>query len=150
MMKGVALVAIILLSSCSHAPTADDRSSALAAVINALYSQIQGNVSAVAICRSGHTDIHHAVLAKIKVQSIPLIKCAGVESYAPDWRLRIKGSAKFAVELSVDKITFTSSTAATVLASYSYGGLHAEGFTFTVHKGKQGWQIVKQAQSWIS
>ena len=150
MMKFVALVVLILLGSCSHKPAADDRSSVFAAVINTLYSQIQGNVSAVAICRSGRTDIPHAVLAKIKVQSIPVIKCAGVESSAPDWRLRIKGSSKFAVELSVEKITFTSSTAATVLANYSYGGLHAEGFTFTVHKYNQGWRVVKQAQSWIS
>src|SRR5690348_6038797 len=100
-MKFVAIAVIILLGSCSHVPTADDRSAALAAVINTLYSQIQGDVSAVAICESGHTDIPHAVLAKIQVQSIPVIKCGGVESYAPDWRLRIKGSPKFAVRLSV-------------------------------------------------
>lgn len=150
MMKFVALVVIIILGSCSREPTPDDWSSVSAAVINTLYSQIKGDVSAAAICKSGRTNVSQEVLEKIKVQSIPLVKCEGVDSSAPHWVLRIKGSSKFAVMLSVDKIAFTSPTAATVHASYSYGGLHAEGFTFTVRKYSQGWRVVKQAELWVS
>jgi hypothetical protein len=150
MMKFVAILVVILLGSCSHEPTPDDRYAVSAAVVNVLYSQIQGEVFAAAICQYGPADVPQEVLARIKARSIPVVKCASIDPSTTAWRLRVKGSSKLAVMLSVDEVTFTSPTAATVLASYSYGGLHAEGFTFTVRKYNHGWHVVKQAKSWIS
>lgn len=146
----LAFAAITVLASCSSEPTLDDQFSVMAAALNTLYAQIDQDVSAVGICRSGHTNAPPEVFAKVNARSIPVVQCSSIDFSKPAERLHVMNSTDFAVALSADKVTFDSSTSATVVAHYSYGSLAAAGFTFILGKTTNGWSVIKQNDLWVS
>ncbi|RYD92501.1 MAG: hypothetical protein EOP50_12615 [Sphingobacteriales bacterium] len=148
--KFLAFAAIALLASCTSEPTADDHSAVVATTLGSLYRQIDRDVSAAGLCLSGHLDVPPGTIAKIKPRSIRVVHCSDLDLSKPGERVRVKDGKELAIQLSVDKVTFESSTTAIVIAHYSYGGLAAEGFAFTLGKTSGDWTVIKQRDLWIS